>query len=150
MTALFRANVPDAQLRIIELRGDRVGREKVLAEIRGLGEKGLAAGRDILVVYYHGHGGYDLQAADHVMCSSDGWIHFYHDIAPAADQVHPRATLIFSDACAVLLVGQSPRRSSPAGAARTSVPPWSCLRSRPCSSRCSSISRRASRRSAPP
>jgi hypothetical protein len=106
MTALFRANVPDAQLRIIELRGDRVGREKILAEIRGLGDKGLAAGRDILVIYYHGHGGYDLQAADHVMCTSDGWIRFYHDIAPAANQVHPRATLIFSDACAVLLVGQ--------------------------------------------
>ena len=122
MTSLFRTNVPEPQLRIIELRGKQVGREKILKMIRSLGDKGLAAGRDILIIYYHSHGGYDFQTSDHVMATSDGSIYFRRDIAPAVNQVHPRATLIISDACATLFMGQRPEKALEAAPASKNKP----------------------------
>lgn len=122
ITGLFRANVPEKQLRIVELQGGQVSREKILAEVRGLGEKGLVAGRDILVVFYNGHGAYDLQASDHVIATSGGWIYIRRDLEAAVEQVRPRATLIFTDGCAVLFAGQIPQEASEATAGGKSQP----------------------------
>jgi hypothetical protein len=122
MTTLFKANVPVRQLRLIKLVGNDVSRRNILAEIRAMGNHGLVAGQDTLVIYYSGHGAYSLQAADHMMTTSNGILYFHRDIEAAASQVRPRATVILSDACGVLIMGQ-PAAGAPALEPPEKTPP---------------------------
>jgi S1-C subfamily serine protease len=108
---LFLANIPKQQRRIIKLEGNQVSRDNILRTIRGLGANGLVAGRDTLVIYYSGHGAYNLQASDHMMTTSNGIVYFRGDIEKAASKVRPRATVILSDACSVLVIGQPGARA---------------------------------------
>ena len=67
------------------------------------GSQGLTAGRDTLVVYYSGHGDYNQRVGDHVMATSGGDLYIQRDVQAAASQLHPKVTVIFSDACSVLV-----------------------------------------------
>ena len=65
----------------------------------------MAAGRDTLVVYYSGHGDYNQRVGDQVMTTSGGDLYLQREVQAAASQLRPKVTVIFSDACSVLITG---------------------------------------------
>jgi hypothetical protein len=103
--AVFAANIPAKRLRVTRLFGGQVNPQNILNEVRGQRAKGLVAGRDTLVVYYSGHGAYNMRAGDHLLTTSGGRLHLNRDLARAAREVRPRVTILLSDACSVLVQG---------------------------------------------
>lgn len=102
---LFRGYIPARLLRVTTLSDDEVNPRNILRAIGRQGSQGLTAGRDTLVVYYSGHGDYNQRAGDHVMTTSGGDVYMRRDVQVAANQLRPRVTVIFSDACSVLVTG---------------------------------------------
>jgi hypothetical protein len=99
---LFKPNVPAARLRVITLQAEEVSRRNVLQQISALRDQGLVADRDVLAVYYHGHGAYSLKDSDHIWTTSNGALRVHGDVERAIRQVRPRTTVILSDTCSVL------------------------------------------------
>jgi hypothetical protein len=102
---LFRGYIPAPQLRVTALSGNQINPGNIQREIERQGSKGLIPGRDTLVVYYSGHGDYDQQVGDHVLTTSGGNLYLQRDVQAAARRLRPRITVLFSDACSVLITG---------------------------------------------
>lgn len=106
---LFSLHVPENRLQTRVLSGRSVSRSNILGAIRSIG---VRSGKDTLMLYFSGHGGYDTTNRDHAIKAGRDET-YRTDLRQAIQARRPRLAVILTDTCSNY-VSRPPRVGAPA------------------------------------
>ena len=96
---LFSSHVPSSRLQIQELSGKAISQKAILNAIR---TARVRPQKDILVLYFCGHGGFDTTNRDHLVKAGADET-YRSDLRKEMQARHPRLTVILTDTCSTMI-----------------------------------------------